>query len=176
MFELFNESLFLVLILMLVLTGIATRFWRNPLPSSLRVKLSESEAHVAKLQKLSEGLGRTIQNLETKMQKQLDAVESKVASLSSDVGAAIRETHDIEKHVGSLEAKTDVASTKVEAIKHQVDAEVGELKRIDDQIKDNMGKGKTNALHIQYLEDEVHGLERELSIPPIRVRRDRHVD
>lgn len=170
MFDLFNESLFLALIVMAALTVIASRFWRNPLTSSVKIKLKESEAQVAKLQKTAENLGRSIQNLESKMQKQLEAVEGKVAHISSDVGVAKREAHDIEKHVGTLEAKADVAVSKADAIKHQVEAEAGELKRIDDQIKDSMGKVKANAQHIKYLEDEVHDLERELSIPPVKVR------
>ena len=176
MFELFNETLVLMLILMVILTGLGVRYWRNPLASSVHMKLKESEAQVAKLQKTSEHLTRTIQQLEVTFQKQFETVEGKVTRLGTDVGAVRKEAHDVDTHVGSLAAKTDVALTKVDAIKTQVEAEVSELKRIDDQVKDSLGKVKSNALQIRYLEDEVHGLERELAMPQVRVRREHHAD
>jgi chromosome segregation ATPase len=169
--QILNDPLVWILIAMIGLTYIASTYWSYPLAVSIQEKLKESGEQVVKLQKVSEVLGNTIHDLEGKLQKQLDAVEGKVAHLTGDVGEVKREAHVIENHIGSLEVKTDVTVTKVDDIKHQIDLEAGELKRIEDQIKDSLGKVKNNTLHIQYLEDEVHGLERKLDI---RVRPNLH--
>jgi chromosome segregation ATPase len=176
MFETLNEPIVWLMIVVTVLTVFVARYWSHPVTASVQQKLREAEDQVAKLQKAAEVFGRTVREIEAKFEKQIETISGKVAHLSGDVGEVRREAHDIDKHVDSLEMKTDVAATKVEAVKHQVDVEVGELKRIDDQVKDSLGKVKTNALHIQYLEDEVRGLARELSIVPVRARRDRHVE
>jgi chromosome segregation ATPase len=176
MFEILNEPLLWLMIVLTVFTGVAVRYWSNPLTEMVQEKLKSSDEQIAKLQKLSESLALTVHDLETRLQKQFDAVESKVTHLTGDVGNVIRETHDLDKHVGTLEVKADAAASKVDTIMHHVDVEVGELKRIDDQVKDSLGKVKTNAHHIQYLEDEVRSLVRELHVAPIRTRRDRHIE
>jgi chromosome segregation ATPase len=176
MLEVLSEPVVWLMIVITVLTVFVARYWSNPITASVQIKLREAEEQVSKLQKAAESFGRTFRDMDAKFEKQLEGISGKVAHLSGDVGDVRREAHDIDKHVDSLEVKTDVAATKVDAVMHQVDVEVSELKRIDDQVKDNLGKVKTNTLHIQYLEDEVRGLARELSVAPIRARRDRHVE
>jgi peptidoglycan hydrolase CwlO-like protein len=169
-----DEEAMWFLVLMVVLAGFAARYWSNVFVSPIQEKLKESGEQFAKLQKVSENLGHTIHNFEDKMQKQLGSFESAVSHLSCDVGKVRRETQDLEKHVNNLEAKADVTAAKIDAIKHQLDDEVCELKRIDDQIKDSMGKVDSNARQIDHLEHEVHYLGHELSGPPKWVRLDRH--
>jgi chromosome segregation ATPase len=176
MLEVLSEPVVWLMIVITFLTVFVARYWSNPVTASVQQKLREAEDQVTKLQKAAESFSRTVRDIEAKFEKQLEVVSNKVAHLSGDVGEVRRETHDIDKHVDSLEAKTEVAASKVDAVMHQVDVEVSELKRIDDQVKDNLGKVKTNTLHIQYLEDEVRGLARELSVIPVRTRRDRHVE
>jgi methyl-accepting chemotaxis protein len=174
-FDLFNELVWF-LIVMVALVFIAAKYWTNPLTSSVREKLRQSEAQVTKLKKLSETMAQTIHDLDSKLQKQLESVEGKVTHLGTEVGEIRREARDIDKHVDTLETKTTVAVSKVQTILHQVDTDVGELKRMDDQIKDNIGKAKSNAIHIRDLEDEVRVIERELAVAPVRLRRDHHAD
>ena len=176
--DLLYETMWLwLLIAMFVLVVIAARYRTNPLMFSVREKLRQSEAQVAKLKKLSETLTQTIHNLESKLQKQLDAVEGRVTIVTGEVGEIRSEVRDIDKLVDSLETKITVATSRVEAVVHQVDNYGVELRRIDDQTKDNTGKVKSNTNHIRDLEIEVHALQRELCGPPIsRLRRDHHAE
>jgi hypothetical protein len=123
------------------------------------MKLRESGEQITKLHTVFENLGHTIHSVEGKMRKQLESVESKVSYLSVDLGEARREAHDIVKHVDSLEAKTVAAATDADAIKNRVDEAACALKRIDDEIKDNMGMVNSTDRQIDHVEREVHCLE-----------------
>ncbi len=171
---LYEEQVFWALIVMAVLAAIAARHWSAAFITPIQEKLKESGEQLAKLQKVSENLGHTLHNFEDKMQKQVGSFESAVSHLSCDVGKVRREATDLGSHVNNLEAKADVTAQKIDAIKRQLDDEACELKRIDDQIKDSMGKADSNARQIDHLEHEVHVLGHELSGPPKWIRLDRH--
>jgi hypothetical protein len=166
MFELFDDSLFGVLLVMLVLTGIAARYWnwRGPLNSSARQTLMANREQATKLQEVFEGLGHGLHNFEGKMRRQLASVEGTLARVSSDLGKVRQGAHAIEKHVGKLEVRSDVAASKLDAISHQVDVDAGALKRIGDQNRDSIGVVNINTLQIDHLEHEVHHLEHEVHV------------
>ena len=53
----------------------------------------------------------------------------------------------------------------VDTIQHRLDADVRELKRIEDQVKSSIiSRVDNGARHIDYLEREVLGLEREVFV------------
>ena len=170
----YEEQILWALIVMIVLTALASRYWSHTFISPIQEKLKEHGEQIAKLHKVSENLGHTVHSFEGKVQKQLDSVECAVSHLGGDVGKVRREASDLEKHVNNLEAKADVTATKIDAVKQQVDEDVCELKRIDDQIKDGMGRVNNHARQIDHLEHEVHYLEHELISPPKWLRLDRH--
>lgn len=165
MFELFDDSLFGLLLVMLVLTALATRFWNwnwlwsAPLSASVRQKLTAHQGQAAKLQVVFEDLGHSLQSFEGKMRKQIAAVENKLKDLSGDLGKVRQETHGIEKHVGKLEVKTDIAATKLVDVKHQVDVDAGALKQIGVQNKSSIDLVDSNTFQMVHLEHEVHHLE-----------------
>ncbi len=158
--DVFYESPVLwALIVLIVLTGLASRYWSQAFIFPIQVKLKENGEQITKLHTVFENFGHTIHNFDGKMRKQLESVESKVSHLSADLGEARREAHDIVKHVDSLEAKTVAAAAKVDAIKNQVDEEACELKRIDDEIRGSMGMVNSTDRQIDHLEHEIHCLD-----------------
>jgi outer membrane protein OmpA-like peptidoglycan-associated protein len=154
--SLFNETALWGLLVMLMLTGFASRFWTTA--RSIQVKLTEGGERVAKLQGVLESVGHTVQNLGDRTQKKLESVESNVARLIGTVGEVRREAHKIEKHVDSLETKSAVVTTKVSTMKLQVDTEVDELHRIADQIMNASGSIDRTSRQVDHLEHEVHSV------------------
>ena len=162
------DELVWLLIAAIVLIFIAALYWTNPLTTSLKAQLRDSEQDVAKLKKVSESLTVTIQDLQTKLQKQLETAENKVTQLHGDLGEARRETKEIDKQVGTVETKIDLATTRIDSVTQQVNTAIIEIKHIDDHVKDNISKVKNNTIQIHDLEEEVRILERECAIPKRR--------
>ncbi len=163
------ERVIWTLIVLAVLVGLTVWYWATT--RSIKQRLKASREHVARLEKVSDSLKHTVRDLEDKLQKQLASIEATITQLGGTVGEAQRETHDVEKHIDVLETKTEVAATAVDTIKHQVDMDVGELKRIDEQVKNSISRIDRNARHIDRLEIEVHTL-----LPGARPIRERHLD
>lgn len=163
LYDLFNELVWLMLAA-IVLIFIAARYWSNPLTTSLKSRLKDTEQEVVKLKKVSESLTVTIQDLQTKLQKQLETAEYKVTQLNGDLGEVRRETKEIDKQIDSVEAKIDLATTKIDSSTQQVNTEIIEIKHIDEQVKDNANKIKSNAHNIHDLEEQVRKLQRERNL------------
>jgi hypothetical protein len=159
MYELFNEPVAWLMILLTMATVMTVKYWSTPLTSVIESKLRLNANHAAKLQTMFEHLGRTLQTFDDKIQKQIGAVDTKLGLLTRDVGSISRDAHEIEAHLVKLEVKTGVAETKLSTMQHQVDVDAGALKRIEDQIKNNSGAVENNTRQIDYLEHEVHDLE-----------------
>lgn len=164
-----------VIVLMVLIAFIAAWYWSKPNSGlARRWRLRGNEVQLVALKKPPENPNHMIADLDGKLSKQIDALNARLTQLGTDLSEIRRTTVGIDKHVDALESKSETVITKVDAVGHQVDMDVGELKRIDEHVKDSIGRAKGHALQIQNLEDEVRALERELSIPPPRMRRDHH--
>lgn len=144
------------LIGMVLVAGFAARYWMSV--RSFYDNLAQGRERVIKLDKTLESLGLCVHELSDKMQRKFASVETGVATLSVAVGTARREAHDVEKHAGKLDTKSAVATAKAYAIRRQVDMEVGELKRISDQVNSTLSNLDRNTRQIDHLEHEVHNL------------------
>lgn len=165
------ERVMWLLLIGLMLVGLTILYWNAT--RSIGASLREGRQQVVGLETVSKNIEHAIHKIEEKMQRQLKSIEGKVAHLSTTVGELQHETSEIEKHVESLESKTSVEVGAVDTIKHQVDLDVTDLKRIDDQVRTNKNGIDRIARHIDHLEVEIHGL---LPGPPPRLSRDRHFD
>ena len=159
-------------LLLLIFTPVPLMFWRRWSPLSSPDKLKKLGKQLGKIEKENAVLAQTIDDLKTDMQKRMDSVEKSLTLMTGTLGEVKRETGDIDKHVDELENKTEVAANKVESIKHQVDVDLGELRRIDDQIKDSVIRVDQTARQIEYVAHEVRDLEREVNGGSGRRRRD----
>lgn len=156
------------LIAIAILAGLALGYWSAA--RSVNERQRANRAQVAKLERSAETFKSTIQDLEGNLQKQLTSLEGTIAQLGGTISAAQRETLDAEKHIDLLESKTESATLTLEAIKRQVDVDVGELKRIEDEVRNNANRINQNTRHIDRLEVEVHSL-----VPSVGPNRDMHV-
>jgi chromosome segregation ATPase len=162
--ELFSAyPIFLALIVIAMLSPFILRYWQKAQPFSVREKLKDLGDHITKIEKENDTLAQTIDDLKKDMVKRMDSVDASLTQLVGNVGEVKKETGEIEKHIDVVEVKADVAATKVEAIRHQVDVDLGELRRIDGQIKDSLTKVDQNARQIEYLAHEVRDLEHEVN-------------
>lgn len=161
MFELLDDSFFGVILIMLLLTGIAARYWSQPVSASSQRRLTAHKEHTAKLHAAFEDLSRGLYGFEGKMRKQFEMLEGKLTSMSEDVDKTRRETHDIDKHVGRIEVKSAATTTKLDALKHQADLDAGELKRIGNQNQSTIGLVNQNAQLTDHITYDVHHIEHE---------------
>lgn len=122
-------------------------------------RLREVALRVASLQGMSTDLALGVTSLDTGMRQRFETLEGNLNRLGSAIGEVRRETQFVEKQVGKLEAKADVASYKVDAVAQQVHAETIELKRIDERIGECVGKIRNYGQQIDGLEREVRSLE-----------------
>jgi chromosome segregation ATPase len=161
--ELFSAyPIFLALVVIALLAPFILRYWQKAQPFSVREKLKELGDHITKIEKENDTLAQTIDDLKKDMVKRMDSVDASLTQLTGNVGEVKKETINIEKHVDCIEEITDETTKKVDVIKHQVEVDLGELRRIDGQIKDSLNKVEQTAQQIKYLADEVHDLEHEV--------------
>ena len=150
------ERLLWILFICILLIALTALYWNAT--RAIRAKLAHSRQQIAQLENSAKSMEQTVRKLEEKAQRHLKSIEAKFVSLGTAVDDVKRETDEIECQVDTLEKKTADEVIVVDKIKHLVEVDAGDLKRIDDQVRCNSGSIERIGRHIEHLEIEVHGL------------------